>query len=122
MVRVARVKEGIFNREQTMALKANDEWIVKTAVSEEVYTDREEFLEYFHKAALDAAGRRSMSAVFLGQHRMGKNEIFKRVVNRLFFEQDPKKPGAVVPVYYYCVSVPDFVKRPAQDFPGKILP
>jgi len=31
---------------------------------------------------------------------MGKTEIFKRVVNRLFFEQDHQEPKAVVPVYY----------------------
>jgi len=35
---------------------------------------------------------------------MGKTEIFKRVVNRLFFEQDHEDPNAVVPVYY---SFPD---------------
>jgi len=35
---------------------------------------------------------------------MGKTEIFKRVVNRLFFGQDPKSKNAVVPVYY---SFPD---------------
>jgi AAA+ ATPase superfamily predicted ATPase len=41
-----------------------------------------------------------MSTVLLGQRRMGKTEIFKRVVNRLFFEQDYQDPKAVVPVYY----------------------
>ncbi|MCP4755977.1 MAG: hypothetical protein GY866_34385, partial [Proteobacteria bacterium] len=41
-----------------------------------------------------------MSTVLLGQRRMGKTEIFKRVVNRLFFEQDNTDPMAVVPVYY----------------------
>jgi hypothetical protein len=35
---------------------------------------------------------------------MGKTELFKRVVNRLFFEQDHQDPQAVVPVYY---SFPD---------------
>jgi hypothetical protein len=45
-----------------------------------------------------------MSTLLLGQRRMGKTEIFKRVVNCLFFEQDPKDPDAVVPVYY---SFPD---------------
>ncbi|OQY50236.1 MAG: hypothetical protein DRR08_20875 [Candidatus Parabeggiatoa sp. nov. 2] len=38
--------------------------------------------------------------MLLGQRRMGKTEIFKRVVNRLFFEQDHQEPKAVVPVYY----------------------
>nr|AAU82588.1 hypothetical protein GZ18F2_18 [uncultured archaeon GZfos18F2] len=40
-----------------------------------------------------------MSTVLLGQRRMGKTEIFKRVVNRLFFEQDHHNAEAVVPVY-----------------------
>ena len=79
-------------------------WVVKPLVSEEVYTDRERFLKYFYEAALKAATRRTMSTVLLGQRRMGKTEIFKRVVNRLFFGQDPRDPHAVVPVYY---SFPD---------------
>ncbi|MDM8538029.1 hypothetical protein QUF70_14835 [Desulfobacterales bacterium HSG17] len=79
-------------------------WIVRPAVPEPVYTDRQEFLDYFYNAALEAAHRRTMSTVLLGQRRMGKTEIFKRVVNRLFFEQDPKDPHAVVPVYF---SFPD---------------
>jgi hypothetical protein len=79
-------------------------WVVKPLVPEEVYTDRVKFLDYFHHAALEAAHRRTMSTVLLGQRRMGKTEIFKRVVNRLFFEQDPMDPDAVVPVYY---SFPD---------------
>ena len=43
-----------------------------------------------------------MSTVLLGQRRMGKTEIFKRVVNRLFFKQaDPGDlHGSVVPIYY----------------------
>ncbi|QTA86318.1 hypothetical protein [Desulfonema magnum] len=82
----------------------NSRWIIRPIVPEEVYTDREEFLEYFHNAALAAAKRRTMSTVLLGQRRMGKTEIFKRVVNRLFFGQDPQDPKAVVPVYY---SFPD---------------
>ena len=79
-------------------------WVVKPLVPESVYTDREELLDYFYQSALKAAHRRSRSTVMLGQRRMGKTEIFKRVVNRLFFSQDPKDPHAVVPVYY---SFPD---------------
>jgi hypothetical protein len=82
----------------------NSNWIIKPLVPEEVYTDRQEFLEYFYHAALEAGHRRTMSTVLLGQRRMGKTEIFKRVVNRLFFEQDPKDPKAAVPVYF---SFPD---------------
>ena len=79
-------------------------WAIKPLVPEEVYTDREDFLDYFYRAALNARHRRTMSTVLLGQRRMGKTEIFKRVVNRLFFEQNHTDPNAVVPVYY---SFPD---------------
>lgn len=76
-------------------------WIIKPLVPDEYYTDRTEFLDYFYKAAFDARPpRRTMSTVLLGQRRMGKTEIFRRVVNRLFFEQDPQDPNTVVPVYY----------------------
>ncbi|CAN2039272.1 ATPase domain protein, prokaryote domain protein [Candidatus Magnetomoraceae bacterium gMMP-15] len=77
-----------------------DQFAIKTLVPDEIYTDRKEFLDYFYEEALKAATRRSRSIVLLGQRRMGKTEIFKRVVNRLFFEQDYKDPNAVIPVYY----------------------
>jgi len=73
---------------------------IKTLVPDEIYTNRKEFLDLFYHEALKAATRRSVSMVLLGQRRMGKTEIFKRVVNRLFFEQDYHDPNAVVPVYY----------------------
>ncbi|KPA19149.1 ATPase domain protein, prokaryote domain protein [Candidatus Magnetomorum sp. HK-1] len=76
------------------------QFAIKTLVPDEIYTDRKEFLNYFYEAALKAATRRTRSIVLLGQRRMGKTEIFKRVVNRLFFEQDLKNPNAVIPVYY----------------------
>ncbi|MDM8562475.1 hypothetical protein QUF54_03890 [Candidatus Marithioploca araucensis] len=75
-------------------------WVIKPLVAEEVYTDRQEYLDYLYHAALKAKTRRTSSTVLLGQRRMGKTEIFKRVVNRLFFEQDHEEPQAVVPVYY----------------------
>ena len=75
-------------------------WVIKPLVPDEVYTDRAEFLDYFYASARNAAERRTMSTVLLGRRRMGKTEIFRRVVNRLFFEQDPHDPKAVVPVYY----------------------
>jgi len=80
--------------------KQPKDWAIKTLVAEEVYTDRDYFLDYFYKTALNARTRRTMSTVLLGQRRMGKTEIFKRVVNRLFFEQDYRDPEAVVPVYF----------------------
>ena len=97
--------------------KKNAPWVVKPLVPEEVYTDRTEFLDYFYQAALKAATRRTMSTVLLGQRRMGKTEIFKRVVNRLFFGQDPRDPHAVVPVYY---SFPD-KQMDERDFAKEYL-
>jgi len=95
-------------------------WIVKPLVAEEVYTDRQEFLDYFYREALRAATRRSMSTVLLGRRRMGKTEIFKRVVNRLFFTQDPTDPQAVVPVYYSFLDKKqdrwDFAKDYLENF------
>ena len=73
---------------------------IKTLVPDEIFTDRKDFLDYFQNASYRAAGRRSMSTVLLGQRRMGKTEIFKRVVNKLFAEQDHTEPGSVIPVYY----------------------
>jgi hypothetical protein len=73
---------------------------IKTLVPDEIFTDRKDFLDYFLNASYRAAGRRSMSTVLLGQRRMGKTEIFKRVVNKLFEEQDRNNPEAVIPVYY----------------------
>jgi hypothetical protein len=76
------------------------QFAIKTLVPEELYTDRKDFLDLFFNEALKTATRRTASTVLLGQRRMGKTEIFKRVVNRLFFEQDYKDSNAVVPVYY----------------------
>jgi len=76
------------------------DYAVRPLVPEAVYTDRQEFIDYFYDYALAAIERRAMSTVLLGTRRMGKTEIFKRVVNRLFFEQDHTDPNAVVPVYY----------------------
>ena len=80
--------------------RADSRWAIRPLVSHEVYTDRQEHIDYLYNAALDAIGRRTMSTVLLGQRRMGKTEIFKRVVNHLFFEQDHLDPKALVPVYY----------------------
>ncbi|MBV7330912.1 hypothetical protein KFU94_22245 [Chloroflexi bacterium TSY] len=81
------------------------QWVIEPLVPDEIYTDRAEFIDYFYQAALDAARRRTVSTVLLGRRRMGKTEIFKRVVNRLFFDQEQSDPQAVVPVYF---SFPDF--------------
>ncbi len=84
---------------------------IKTLVPEPVYTDRQEFIDHYYNYALEAIERRAMSSVLLGQRRMGKTEIFKRVVNRLFFEQDHTDPRAVVPVFF---SFPDKGSSPVQ--------
>ncbi|MBF0453059.1 MAG: hypothetical protein HQK75_20325 [Candidatus Magnetomorum sp.] len=78
----------------------NQTWIVKNRVSDDVYTNREELLAYYYKVSLQTAERLTMSNVLLGYRRMGKTEIFRRVVNKLFFEQNKKSPKAVVPIYY----------------------
>jgi AAA+ ATPase superfamily predicted ATPase len=77
-------------------------YAIRPIVPETVYTNRNEHLNYLYQAALNAIERRSMSVVLLGQQRMGKTEIFKRVVNRLFFEQEHHADihRSVVPVYY----------------------
>ena len=62
-----------------------NQFAIKTLVPDEIYTDRQYFLDFFYNESLKAATRRSSSMVLLGQRRMGKTEIFKRVVNRLFF-------------------------------------
>ena len=69
-------------------------------VAEEVYTDREEHIDHLFRHALRAIDFKSWSIVLLGTRRMGKTEIFKRTVNRLFWEQDHRDPRAVVPVFY----------------------
>ena len=87
------------------------QFAIKTLVPDDIYTDRKEFLDYFYEAALKAATRKTRSIVLLGQRRMGKTEIFKRVVNRLFFEQDNKDFNAVIPVYY---KFPDDITDPLK--------
>ncbi|MCP4111909.1 MAG: hypothetical protein GY749_41335 [Desulfobacteraceae bacterium] len=100
-----------------MSIKNNNPpWVIKPIVPEQVYTDRQELLDYFYNAALEAAHRRSMSTVLLGLRRMGKTEIFKRVVNRLFFEQDPKNPDSVIPVYYSFPEGPVDEKKFAKEY------
>jgi hypothetical protein len=83
-----------------MKSQSRPKWAIHPRVPEEMYTDRKEFLEFFYTYALQARDERSHSTVLLGMRRMGKTEIFLRVVNRLFWEQDHRDPQAVIPVYY----------------------
>ncbi len=94
--------------------------VLPSRVPEAVYTDRQEFLDYFYKLALQARTQRAMSTVLLGQRRMGKTEIFLRVVNRLFWEQDHRDPMAVIPVYYIFRDEPidrwEFAMQYTENF------
>ncbi len=81
-----------------MKPKEKKKWVVKTLVPDEVYTDRTELLEYFYQTALNTARRIPTSTVLLGKQRMGKTEIFKRVVNKLFFEQEPLEGKCSLPL------------------------
>ena len=85
-----------------MSQHPQTKYAIRPIVPEAVYTNRQEHLNYLYQTALNAIDRRSMSVVLLGQRRMGKTEIFKRVVNRLFFEQEHHADivRSVVPVYY----------------------
>jgi hypothetical protein len=60
-----------------------NQFAIKTLVPDEIYTNRKEFLELFYNEALKASTRRTSSMVLLGQRRMGKTEIFKRVIKTL---------------------------------------
>jgi len=77
-----------------------NEYTIETLVPQEVYTDRQDHIDYFYNAALKAINRRTMSTVLLGQRRMGKTEIFKRVVNRLFYNQSSDQDNLLIPVFY----------------------
>ena len=84
--------------------------IIPSSLPEPVFTDRKEHLDCLVQAALKSVTRRTTSIVLLGQRRIGKAEIFKRAVNRLFFGQE--YPGdihrSVVPVYYsFQDTIPD---------------
>ena len=77
-------------------------YAIRPIVPEPVFTDRKEHLDYLVQAALKAVDRRTTSIVLLGQRRMGKTEIFKRAVNRLFFDQEHYADihRSVIPVFY----------------------
>ena len=93
-------------------------WAVRPVTPEAIYTDRAEHLESLYDYALNTIGRRSMSTVLLGRRRMGKTEIFKRVVNRLFFEQEHHEDlrRSVVPVYYLFEDKPTDEWRFAEKY------
>ena len=73
-------------------MKSKPEYAIKTIVPQEVYTNREEFLTSYYDAAILAKTRRSMSSLLLGMRRMGKTEIFKRVVTDYFLNKTIRIP------------------------------
>ena len=81
-------------------MKTRKQWALRPVTPEELWTDREWHLNSLHDWSLKAITRRTSSTVLLGRRRLGKTEIFKQIVNRLFFEQDHRDPEAAVPVYY----------------------
>ncbi len=97
-------------------MSQNKKWAIEPLVPEAIYTDRKEFIDSFYRAALRAKSRRTISTVLLGQRRMGKTEIFKRVVNRLFFEQDHQDPNAAIPVYYQFPEMTSGPKNFALEY------
>jgi hypothetical protein len=72
---------------------------IKPVTPEQLFTNRERMIDHFYDSALNAIHGRTISTVLLGHRRMGKSEVFKRVVNRLFFEQDLTQ-SVCIPVYY----------------------
>ncbi|MDM8518772.1 hypothetical protein QUF64_01895 [Anaerolineales bacterium HSG6] len=97
--------------------QTNQKWVVRPQVPDSVFTDRQEYLDYLYKAALNINMRRTISTVLLGQRRMGKTEIFIRVINRLFWEQDYRDPEAIIPIFY---TFPDQL-APHDSFPVKYV-
>jgi hypothetical protein len=56
---------------------------IQILIPDESDTDRQEFIDDLNNAAMDAAQRRIISMVLLGQGRMGKTEICMRVISQL---------------------------------------
>jgi hypothetical protein len=60
-------------------------WVIRPQTPEEVYTDRQEFIEYFVTLALEAIRRRTMSTVLLNilsQEILGHGVLFGRFMSR----------------------------------------
>ncbi|KPA16483.1 ATPase domain protein, prokaryote domain protein [Candidatus Magnetomorum sp. HK-1] len=95
--------------------------IVETTVPEAVYTDRRYFIDYFYDASISAIDRKSMSTALLGQRRMGKTEIFKRVINRLFSSQNHESDKIVVPIYFQFPDIISSRKQFALEYIENLL-
>ncbi|HID27466.1 MAG TPA: hypothetical protein EYP22_06555 [Methanosarcinales archaeon] len=65
-------------------------------LSEKIFTDREEVLNYFWELIKEYIPRYIMAnTVLIAHRRQGKTEIFHMLYNKAFWEQDK-----VVPIYY----------------------
>ncbi|KPA19225.1 hypothetical protein MHK_000529 [Candidatus Magnetomorum sp. HK-1] len=95
--------------------------IVETNVPDAIYTDRQDFLDYFENAAIRAIDKKTMSTALLGQKRMGKTEIFKRVANRLFDSQNHKSEQTVIPIYFQFSDTMKSRKQFAIDYMENLL-
>ena len=63
-------------------------WIFET-LSDDLFTDRADWLAYLSKLGTDLANNKPVrSRAIVGLRRLGKTELFKRVYNQLFFEQE----------------------------------
>lgn len=70
-------------------------WILET-LSDDLFTDRADWLAYLFRLGTDLANNKPVrSRAIVGLRRLGKTELFKRVYNQLFFEQE-----VVVPVFW----------------------
>ncbi len=91
-----------------------DKWIIKT-IDDDIFTDREYWLDFLYNYHIHAIKKRGMSAAFLGLRRLGKTELFKRVYNMLFFNQDD-----VIPIFWTYEKKnlinPDFSKDYLENF------
>ena len=85
------------NNGQLFTKQGNHRWAIRPLVPEDVYTDREEHLEYLYNAAINATGRRTMSTVhFVGQRRIYDHrgylaEVYIAQILMEWTEQNPAR-------------------------------
>ncbi len=70
-------------------------------ISDEIFTDRQEFLDRWFERILGTPRLTMTSRAIIGRRRMGKTEVFLRLFNRLFWEQEE-----VTPVYVNLEHMP----------------
>lgn len=80
----------------------NKNWVIKPTCPDEIFTNREDVLDFLWGKVIDTSRLRTISTAFIGLRRFGKSELFRRIFNKAYLEQD-----RVVPIYY--------------NFQGKIL-